>query len=203
MHKFPSLPVLSISKTSYWLNKDTVRSESLEAYLVPIVSLGHPEDVNFSESWFHHLNTGAGVGGSEMLFSKAVLVLLESVSLRNISRRTPTTPEMSQGRSLLSYTHLPNLRDGLPSAFFSLLFLSPGFITWNGSKAMDLCACTEPFSHPSIRAARAVMDYKRRTYLLILSQLSSALCLRLLCSVSVFMPSVLAAPESSDLHTHC
>lgn len=135
MHKFPSLPVLCISRTSYWLNKDTGWSESLEPYLVPILFLGNPEDVNFSESRFHHLKTGAGVGRTGMLFSKAVLILLYSVSLRNISRRTPTPLRWAR---VLSYTHLPNLRNGLPSAFFFTVvsFTTIYYMEWkqgNGS----------------------------------------------------------------------
>lgn len=161
MHKFPHCQFCLFQKLLIGLTRIQYDPRVWRLILCPLCLWVTPRMSISQESWFHHLNTGAGVGGSGMLFSKAVLVLLDSVSLRNISRRTPTLPEMSQGRSLLSYTHLPNLRDGLPSAFFSLLFLSSRFITWNGSKAMDLCSSTELFSHPSIQAARAVIDYKR------------------------------------------
>ena len=100
--------------------------------------------IDFSESWFHHLKTG----GKGMLLCKAIEVLLNSVSLRNISKRTHTHPEMGQRIPLLFYTHLLCLRDGLPFAlFFTLLrlSLSQRFITQNGSKVMNSCSFKDPF----------------------------------------------------------
>lgn len=69
---------------------------------------------------------------------------------------------------------------------------------------MDLCSSTEPFSHPSIRAARAVIDSKH--WALFTHPFTAEFCIVsqiIMQFLPVFTPSVLAAPESSDLYTHC